>query len=211
MQLRPRRSRPARFAPDPLAPRLSAGQLTALVVGLIVGLLLAPVGAQAASALLNVAITDPANPARQAHVDAAGNLQVSSGDDPARLAFQTEISINLPSDNLSGSDHFSVPAGKRLVIRYVSALALLPTGQKLIHLGLTTDLGDTSASHRFVPVFTGSSGPRDFFLAAQDTQVHADPGTVVTIFAGRSNSSDIGAVNVDVSGYLIDCTVGACG
>jgi len=109
MNLRPRRSRPPRLDADPLAPRLTAGQLTALVVGLVAALLLAPVGAQAAAGLTDVVITDPADPARQAHVDANGNLRVAgsvrvadtplavtSADDPGRQVFQRQEALTFP-------------------------------------------------------------------------------------------------------------------
>jgi hypothetical protein len=223
MNLRLRRSRPSRFDADPLAPRLSAGQLTALVVGLVAALLLAPVGAQAAVALLNVAITDPANPDRQAHVDANGNLRVAgsvrvadtplpvtSADDPGRRAFQIDQLVLISDGSLAGSRSFTVPAGKRLVIRYVSAHANLPTGQKLNRLTLETVLGVRIVPHRFVPVFTGPQGTLDFFAVAQDTQLYADGGSTVLIVATRSDASGTGIVHVSVSGYLIDCAVGAC-
>ncbi len=221
MNLRLRRS--PRFDADPLAPRLTHGQLTALVVGLVAALLLAPVGAQAAAGLAEVVITDPADPARQARVDANGNLRVAgsvrvvdtplavtSADDPGRLAFQTEDIAIFLIDSFTASGAFDVPAGKRLVIRYVSAHADLPTGQRLLSLRLDTDHSGISILHWFVPVSTGNIGTRARFAVAQDTQLYADPGTTVEFTAGRSTIGGGGTIHVSVSGYLIDCAVGAC-
>ncbi|HEV8649976.1 MAG TPA: hypothetical protein VG276_11375 [Actinomycetes bacterium] len=224
MKLRLRRPRPPRFDADPLAPRLTPGQLTALVVGLVAALLLAPVGAQAAASLADVVITDPADPARQAHVDANGNLRVAgsvrvadtplavtSADDPGRLAFLRQVILSFRIDSTSATNSFLVPAGKRLVIRYVSADADLPTGQRLIVLGLHTRiiLGQL-VPHHFVPVFTGTIGTRGHFAVAQDTQLYAAPETSVFIAAARSGTGGEGTITVSVSGYLIDCAVGAC-
>ncbi len=52
-------------------------QVTAIVAMAFVAVLLWPVGASAGNAFLNVFITDPTNTSAQAHVTAAGQLQVA--------------------------------------------------------------------------------------------------------------------------------------
>ena len=96
------------------------------------------------------------------------------------------------------------------MIRYLSAYANLLSGQKLLELTLITYHGGSNVSHRFAPIFTGNIFARSRFVVAQDTQLYADPGTVVIITGERSDSNGTAGITVTLSGYLIDCAVGAC-
>src|SRR5262245_5790464 len=50
-------------------------------------------------------------------------------DQPARSPFQTKVRIDLPAGQCCENGFVDVPAGKRLVIEYASALGLAPAGQ----------------------------------------------------------------------------------
>lgn len=227
----------------------SARQVTAMVLAMTLAVVLIPAGARAASALLNVVITDPSG-ANKAQVDANGNLQVSgnlnvantpnvnvtntpsvnaaqsgtwnvgidssaaqpvsvtSADDPGRSAFDDSESANLNSGEASATVFFTVPSGKRLVIRFVSGLVDLPTGQKLIDVEVFTQLNGGFFDHRIVPTFTGPSLSFDEFEFGQEAVIFAD--TQVAMRVTRNGTSATGAADLTISGYLIDCSGVPC-
>jgi hypothetical protein len=184
-----------------------------------------------------VRIIDADDSSLAAHVDANGNLQVggtvgidpeanfvtvdsstpvlvTSVDDPGRAEFHVSRAM-FHEDGDGGISHafIEVPAGKRLVITFVSGRAVLPGGQKLIDVSMeTTTVGNANAAvHRFVPSFTGTTtflGPIDHFVFSQDTQIYADGR--IAIFSERSDDTVSGSVHVSISGYLIDCSVAPC-
>jgi hypothetical protein len=92
----------------------STKQLTALAVAFMVAVLLLPVGARAANALINVVITDPTNTSRQAHVDANGNVQVTGGvsvtnTPDVSVANTPDVNVaNTPDVNVANSGPLSV-------------------------------------------------------------------------------------------------------
>jgi hypothetical protein len=84
----------------------STRQVTALAVAFMVILVLLPVGARAANALINVVITDPTNVSRQAHVDASGNLQVTGA---VSVANTPGVNVaNTPDVNVANSGPLTV-------------------------------------------------------------------------------------------------------
>jgi len=59
-------------------------------------------------------------------------LPVRDADNPARLPFQREISVNLNPGSETGEDEVvTVPSGKRLVVEHASATGFVPVGQNL--------------------------------------------------------------------------------
>jgi hypothetical protein len=174
-----------------------------------------------------VRILDAEDANQVAHVDANGNLQVggtvgidsvantvtldsstpvevTSADDPGRMAFQEGTSLTVGPGQFFTTVHIDVPAGRRLVITQVSGVAELPSGQKLLFAGV----GEATL-HVFVPTFTGTSVTGDdIFTFSQDTMMFAD--SQVNLRAVRNDNT--GSVDADfsVSGYLIDCLVAEC-
>lgn len=107
-----------------------------------------------------------------------------------------------------------VPAGKRLVIEYVSARTQLPGSETLLEAGILTNLdGKWGPSHYLVPTSTASSGGWRYFSMSHPIRMYADAdatmgpfGSPVRLSAKRSESvSGHGAVvQFTISGYLID-------
>jgi hypothetical protein len=204
-------------------PAFSTRQITAIVVAILLGLVLYPVGAKAA-ALLNVVITDPGG-ASKAHVDASGHLQVggtvgidsstpvstTTADDPGRQAFGLSPTVFFDPSSTVAFYRFSVPEGKRLVIEFASEYARLPVGQRLVTARIFVHLNGGIAFYDLTPVFVGTDVlDEDVSVASHDVTIYADGGAEVTLQGERSTSGGGGVLFVSASGHLIDCTVATC-
>jgi hypothetical protein len=141
-------------------------------------------------------------PTTKIKTDADNPIFVQDVDNPARQPFQQKMNFNL-------ADGFSevcmpiatVPAGKRLVIEYVSAKVNIPGGQKLRALNVFTNLNGDFAYHFLVPTPTGAFNE---YVAGQQVRLYADPNTQVNICASRDTGDGIAPVQATISGYLVD-------
>jgi hypothetical protein len=107
---------------------------------------------------------------------------------------------------------YTVPAGKRLVIQYVSGEAGLPAGQAITRqiVGVSdpsqplNDLSDvflpTSSS---VPC-TGGCGGDQALVINQAVTLYAEAGQQINLSVARNGSTGTGFVLMDVIGYLVD-------
>lgn len=118
--------------------------------------------------------------------------------------FQSSVDISLPAGTGGQNAFVQVPAGKRLVIEYVSGDALMPTGQKCLLSVLTLLAGQTTATqHRLETVALGKFGATDHFRAAQVVRLYADPGTTVTLRADRDLATGTATARMSLSGKLV--------
>ncbi len=145
-------------------------------------------------------------PTVKINTDADHPVFVTDVDNPARQAFQEDLTFTLP-DNFSEvcSPLTTVPAGKRLVIEYISGKASFPAAdQKLRHLSIRTTLNGNLVYHYLAPTPTGVFNE---YVAAQQVRLYADANTLPHICLGRGNLNDgVVSVHVSISGYLIDMT-----
>jgi hypothetical protein len=145
-------------------------------------------------------------------IDTASPLPVRDADEPARTAFQAMGSGDFDfGSNQTTIDLTTVPAGKRLVIQYVSATMRLPNGHKFTEVSLFTAFdGNGGVSLFLVPSLTASDANSDYFAASQPVFKYAGAGTLVTarLFRDSAGVGVSGAGIVAISGYLIDCGVG---
>lgn len=130
-------------------------------------------------------------------------------DNPARQPFQMGFPFTMNSGTQQVFQSFTVPAGKRLVIEYVSmGSGSVPVGQHLFII-ITTTVGAVGAFHFVAVTPQGSIPPpnaADTFVASQPMRVYADPGTTVTIQMQRDSADGACGPNLTVSGYLVDVT-----
>jgi hypothetical protein len=184
------------------------GAFVALAAVTIVAALLIPGSAQAATSVVNAIISDPVK--GQARVDVRGNLLVASGFQP--VAAEGFVNLTDP-DNPSGTKVlYTVPADKRLEIRYVEVIA---TGNESIAtpaVFIGTTLANFQSSWRLDTPFPapGSSGP-GFRAMHGTTQVDlfAAPGTqVVVSVSAQLIRGTIASGFVRFSGVLTDAAAG---
>jgi hypothetical protein len=107
-------------------------------------------------------------------------------------------------DTSTGCTLATVPAGKRLVIEYVSAIASLNAGEFIAW----TDVGSQgplkgSVCHHFFPATLGSDGAKVYFGFSQQTKLYVNAGNVVTAQWSRVGTGP-GSMEVIVSGYFVD-------
>jgi len=129
-------------------------------------------------------------------VTVSGTTTVSDPSEPGKQPFQWTLSPNSGSSTFS-SDQFTVPAGKELVIDYISAqLTQYPAGG-YAYMYLTTTGGGNSAFYKVIPP-SSTTVPFN-----QNLKIYADPGTVVTAQVTQSSGSSSGG-NLIVSGHLVN-------
>ena len=125
---------------------------------------------------------------------------VAASDANARQAFQVAAGGTIPDGSFIGGPSFLVPAGKRLVIEFVSGLCFLGAAdQEVIFTNVFVSAGG-SADH-FFPV-TGNATHE--FITNAETRLYADGGTSVIFQCARTGNVGTMAVVFRASGYLID-------
>ena len=118
--------------------------------------------------------------------------------------FQTSVTLSLPNGTGGQNAAFQVPAGKRLVIEYVSGDAFMPTGQKCLFSIFTSLAGQaTGTQHVLETVALGKFGATDQFRTAQVVRLFADPGTTVMLRADRDLATGTATARMSLSGQLV--------
>ncbi|MBI3912212.1 MAG: hypothetical protein HY320_14940 [Armatimonadetes bacterium] len=136
---------------------------------------------------------------------AASPVVVLNVEELAREPFQSAKAFLLPVGTFSeATEAFAVPAGKRLIITHISAAFELPAGQRPLW-EVTIISGTVGAAH-FLPAQFQSSGAgaKNVFVASEDLEVRADPGTSVGVFFGRDDDAGAADGVVSIAGYLVD-------
>lgn len=120
--------------------------------------------------------------------------------------FQWEGGMDF-ADNAFSTDayaEFTVPAGKRLVVEYVTGKMWTSPGDPQDFM-ITTMVNGAAVRHYVTlsPEPPGCVGCWKAYIASQGIRVYADPGTIVELRATRS-SPGTGNMRASVSGYLLD-------
>lgn len=110
---------------------------------------------------------------------------------------------------------YTVPAGKRLVVEYVSANILLPSGQTVAYFFLgaanPTDLFTAIAGHYLAPAYQSPCGDcaqsSTSFVISQSLNLYVEPGQALTVGIVKSSFDAGGFAFVQVTGHLIPATL----
>ena len=107
--------------------------------------------------------------------------------------------------NVSTATLATVPAGKRLVIEFVTMTGQVPPGQFAEIMEITTNAGSGGISHPLVihaqpPAVIGDS----VFRSNQDLRLYATGGSNVTVLFRRTSSAGQATFFATISGYLVD-------
>lgn len=148
---------------------------------------------------------DPASNTVQLANTVASPVPVVDIND-AGQPFQTGASVTQAGTNVSLINVATVPAGKRLVIEFISATGQVPVGQhvELMEINTITDpfggLTHQLLVHAQPPAVIGDS----LFRANQQLRLYANAGSQVKALFRRSSSAGNGVFLVTISGYLVD-------
>jgi hypothetical protein len=147
-----------------------------------------------AAAATGHAAQEPTDP----QTTAAKPVPPGGGNSPTGPTFQIQLGVDL-KQSFVGTNSFAVPAGKQLVIEYVSASGSVPSGESLMY-SVTTG----SVQH-FIPATQQALDLyRVFFIAGQQTRIYAEPGTTVIVGVLRTGSGGDASANISISGSLVD-------
>ena len=135
---------------------------------------------------------------------AIGFTPVREVDNPVRNPYQQAFFVFMAAGE-SGMDVdlAPVPAGKRLVIEYVSIRARLASDQTLFMV-LGTTAGGAGANHSIPVSQTFATFINSFRVVGGETlRIYADPGTTPFLSVDRNNT--VGGMDgiVTVSGYYV--------
>ena len=97
----------------------------------------------------------------------------------------------------------AVPAGKRLVIEYVSISGTVNIGQNVLEGRL--DFGGAGGDFHAVSMpFQGQSPIRNYYVGSERVQMFVDAGNPPTLHVERSHNTDPWTIHASVAGYLVD-------
>jgi hypothetical protein len=129
-------------------------------------------------------------------------IPVSDIDNPARQPIQQLFNFSFDPTQGTNGQSFVVPAGKRLVIEYVSAAIALEMGL-IVDAVVTTTVNGIEGGHHLIPTSMGPAwGFPLSYLISKEIRVYADPGTKVQ-FSITDNLTGNGGAWGTISGYLI--------
>jgi hypothetical protein len=133
------------------------------------------------------------------NVGITGTPTVRNADEPAREAFETSINLNLTSPTAN----VTIPAGKRLVIEYVTceASAFSPTGQVAPSFRLTVGLSGTGGEYNFIPQGNTDVSASPIFFGSYPVRIYADTLSLNAAYRGFVPTQL--NLNVSIAGYLV--------
>jgi hypothetical protein len=155
--------------------------------------LFTPIEHSIAAAIQSVLITNKAN----------NPVFIKDVDLAARQPFQWDKTVDFDPSQLGGSASFTVPAGKRLVIEFVSGDIFVTKG-KIVTFGVNTTVNGTATAHHLLLTPQGGSGGYiESYLASQSLRLYADSNTTVTLGVNSTEGGDTKGF-FTVSGYLVN-------
>ena len=146
-------------------------------------------------------------------VDTSTNapLLVRDVDNPARqpvIRLADDVNV-LVGETQASKQMYTVPAGKRLVIEFVSVRTFVDPGQKVfVEVGVSD--GQTSYDINLAPTLVGKfpAGNSGLFgdrsAISQQTRLYANAGDTVHAFVQKNDDTGAGQANINVTGYLVD-------
>jgi len=141
--------------------------------------------------------------------NATNPVRIRNVDNPVQQAvtFSTEVTVADGSFGEVNLNAFAVPAGKRLVLEYVSGHASLQPGQKPL-VGMITALNFSGFLHNLTAVpqgdFSAISARPEEFTINQPLRLYSDGGFSLGIQLTRNASAGLALLQLTFSGYLVD-------
>jgi hypothetical protein len=124
-------------------------------------------------------------------------------DHPHSQPFRTQVSsfFTSGSADTTVNNSATVPAGKRLIVEFVTVKITLPNGQAALFAKL-----DTSVFDQYITLTAAGNDSvgNTLVVATHKVFVIFDPGTIVQTSAFRNSLTGGGNILMTVSGYLED-------
>jgi len=186
-------------------------KLLLVACGVVVGALILPIGVATAKEIQDVFVTNTsANPvptAAQGTTNVAGTVQVADNRQP----FETRIDLSTDDGDFTDNNGFTVPAGKRLVVEFVSVNITMPPDQTpSIFLNSLNGATGWSVPLQHQGRRVTSVGTFEEWVAAVDALEFANPSEFYLATLNRSPSTGPAVpppgratAAVYVSGYLL--------
>lgn len=138
----------------------------------------------------------------------AGNtltIAATGSSTPATTAFQATIIGNWGDGDGIAQGTLAIPAGKRLVVEFVSITISLVLGQSVVDTLVTSTVDGVQVSYRLA-VSANSSFPTSPFSHTVDkpVRIYSDGGTSLNVSIARTPASGGASFTVAISGYLVD-------
>lgn len=134
-------------------------------------------------------------------VQVTGTVGTVRLDDPDGQPFGIRIDANLPGGY--SAQNFTVPAGKRLVIDYISGETGAPSGAH-VDLIVATYINGQECELHLPMIAQGIFSGRDTFTTSNAVKIYADSGSTVTL-SGSANSTTAGSfMTISIYGHYIN-------
>jgi hypothetical protein len=188
-------------------PRTHFTRTTLFLIPLVLACFALPSATQAAPSPTNVNVVNTPNV--NVVNTTASPVPVRDVDNPARQPFQAQVVGGRVADGASTTGDIpitTVPAGKLLIIDYVSVFGRILSGQKLNHVSVinsTVQYGGLQIS----PQGSNADGSRDYFVASQLVRMDFSHSGVVSVLGERDSNlvENPSSVTFTISGYFVDC------
>lgn len=128
----------------------------------------------------------------------------TSVTNPALTAFQKALSLKINPSSTTVVGEIPVPAGKRLVIEYVTIRVYLPPGALVTESDLNTTINGNLVSHEILPTKVLETISGDRWVCERLVRIYADGGTSANLVVFFSQNGLTGTVLASVSGHLVD-------
>jgi hypothetical protein len=129
-------------------------------------------------------------------VTVSGAATVIDPDDPGKQPFQTSLNPSSSTSN-SATAYYTVPAGKELVIDYISAQNTQYPSGGYAYMYMVTTAGGDQEYYKVVPP-AASTVPVN-----QNLKIYADPGTTIQAQETQSSGTSCGG-NLIISGHFVN-------
>ncbi len=151
----------------------------------------------------NVGITG--TPTFEVGNTAANPVWIRDADGVARQPFHLESGLQAQQTELVVG--FTLPIGKRFVVKHISAEVGVPSGQFVKAILL---YNGNLAAHHLVMTPQGTFGTEDLFATSQPVEIAADHtgnfslGDISLVCVRSGGGTLLGSGHVSISGYLVD-------
>jgi hypothetical protein len=130
---------------------------------------------------------------------AANQESATGADNPARQPFQQELFTSSFNTILPV---YTVPAGRRLVVDFVSSEAVVPRGQIVNGVFVCVQATDSRVCHVIGSTSHGPLGGLDVFIASQQMELFVGPGQ--ELFVNAASDATSGDAFVSFTGHLVN-------